>query len=125
MLVSVDDGRHNEVRHRARTHHVVGIHDNGILCDPFPDRQVSGFFPIHVGKDGLGTRTVSMYDIAETVIATQVVGVDLAEGVGEEPLVYIGHCLVNIVFCSGDAALIIPFGIAQNNMDFKNINIRD
>ena len=49
-LVSSDGRGYQNVVYGTHTQQVVGVHDQGILCNAFPNRKVAGFFPIHVSQ---------------------------------------------------------------------------
>ncbi len=50
VFVSANGGGNQDIVDRPDTQQVVGIHDDGVLGDAFPDAQITGFFPIEVGQ---------------------------------------------------------------------------
>ena len=63
-LIATDGARNENIVNSTHTDQVIDIHDERILCDTFPDGEVAGFFPIHVGKAGLGASTIGVHDVA-------------------------------------------------------------
>ena len=49
-FVTSDSGRNEDVVYGTYTEQVVDIHNQGVLCNTFPDRQVACFFPVHISK---------------------------------------------------------------------------
>ena len=69
-LVASDRGRDQDVIHCAHAEQVVDVHDQGILRDAFPYREIAGLFPIHVGQRRLRACAIGVHDITKIWITT-------------------------------------------------------
>lgn len=57
VLVPADGRRQQDVIRHAHAQQVVEVHDERVLRDALPHRQIPGLLPIHISKGGLGPRT--------------------------------------------------------------------
>ena len=84
---------------------VIGVHDDGVLSNAFPNGNVAGFFPIGVGQTGFGAGTVSVNDGAEVGVVGQIIGNNLTESFWEKAFINVFDGIMNIFFLGGNAAL--------------------
>ena len=79
QLVAPDGAGHEDVVHRAHAKQVVNVHDQGVLRDALPHREVARLLPVEIGQRGLGARAVGVHDVAILRVSAQYVGDNLAE----------------------------------------------
>ena len=103
-LVAAYRGGNQDVIDGAHAEQVVGIHDERVLSDAFPNAQITRLFPIHIGEARLRASPVSMHDVAVLRITTEDVGDYLAESLREDTLVDVLDGVVNVLFCSAHTA---------------------
>ena len=103
-LVAADGGADKYVVDGAYAQQVVGVHDERILRDAFPHREVARFAPVHVSQARLGACAVGVHDVAVFRVAAQNVGDDFAECLGEDAFVDVLDGVVHVLLHSGDAA---------------------
>lgn len=100
-------GKQNGSR-RAHTEEVIDIHNDGVLGNSAPDREVARLLPVHVGQGGFCTRTIGVHHQTMLEATGQVIRDNFTEGLREEPLVYVRNGLMYIFFARGHPAACIP-----------------
>ena len=88
-------GEKNIVR-RADAEEVVDVHDEGVLGYAFPDGEVAGLAPVDVCERALCSCAVGVHDVAPVGVAAEIVGDNLAESSGENTLVDVLDCVVDV-----------------------------
>ena len=86
-LVAANGAADQDVVRSTHAQQVVGIHDQGILCNTFPHREVARLLPVHISQARLRASPVGMHDVAPFGVAAQYVGDNLAESLREEAFV--------------------------------------
>ena len=102
-LVAPDGGRDEDVVHGTHAQQVVGVHDEGILCNAFPDGEVTCLAPVGIGQAALGAGSVGVHDVAVLGVAAEDVWDDFAEGLREDSLVDVSDGSVYVLLCGRDA----------------------
>ena len=98
MLVPPDGRRQQNVVGHADAQQVVGIHDDRVLRDAFPHRQVAGFPPVSVSQRRFGAGSVGMHDETRPVVARQKIRNDFTKRLGVKPLVDAFDRSVHVLF---------------------------
>ena len=117
---AVDDGRDHFARHEhlvapdgaadqdvidgTHAEQVVCVHDEGVLGNASPHRQVARFLPIHVGQARLRAGPVGVHDVAPLGVAAQDVGNDFAESLRKDTFVNVLDGVVHILLGGTHAA---------------------
>ena len=103
-LIAADGAGHKDVVNSSHTEQVIGVHDDSVLRNSLPNAQITRLLPIEIGQRRLCAGAVSMHDIAVFRIATEDVGDDLAESLGEDTLVDVLDSVVHIFLGGTDAS---------------------
>ena len=94
----------------AHTQQIVNIHDECVLGNAFPYRQITSFFPIHIGQRRLGSCAIGMHDEAIIGVLGEVIGNDFAKSFRIQAFINRFYGVVYLFFRSRDAALCVSFG---------------
>ena len=103
-FVTPDGARHKDVVNCSHTQQVIGVHDESILRNAFPDGEVARFFPVHVSQARLGAGTIGVHDVAVFGVASENIGNDFAKSLWEYAFVYVLDSVVHILFHSAHTA---------------------
>ena len=82
----------------ARTKKVIQVHHNGILCDTFPNADITRFLPIEVGQDTFCTGPIGMHQVDHRRILPKEIGKNLAKGMRKKPLAQMAGGCMNLLF---------------------------
>ena len=107
-LVAADGRADQDGARGSDAQQVVQIHDQRILRDALPHGKVPRLLPVNPGERALGARPVGVHHQTVVVTAGQVIGHNLAEGLGEQPLVHAGDGGVHLLLARRDSPLGIP-----------------
>ena len=91
----------------AHAEQVVEVHHHGVLCDPFPDREVTRLLPVEISEDAFGAGAVCVHDVHPVGITTQVIGIEFAESVRKEALIKVSDGRMHFFLLCRNAPLII------------------
>ena len=103
-FVAANGRRHQDIVDRPDTQQIVCVHNEGILRDSFPHRQVAGLFPVEIGQTRLGSGAVGVHNVAIVRVAAEDVGNDFTESLRKQSFVDVADGCVHIFFHCAHAA---------------------
>ena len=103
-FVAANGRRHQDIVDRSDTQQIVCVHNEGILRDSFPHRQVAGLFPVEIGQTRLGSGAVGVHNVAIVGVAAEDVGNDFTESLRKQSFVDVADGCVHIFFHCAHAA---------------------
>ena len=86
QFIASDSWRNEDIVYSAYTKKVVDIHNQCVLCNTFPHRQIACFFPVHISKGRFGSGAVGVHDVAIFRVPTSISGIILQNAFGKIPL---------------------------------------
>ena len=97
MLVAPNRRRDKDPIDSPHAQQVVNVHNQRILRDTLPDREVTRLTPIDVGQRRLRARTICMHDVTIGFISPEDIGDDLTESLRIKALVYVADGSMHIL----------------------------
>ena len=97
MLVAPNRRRDKDPINSTHAQQVVNVHNQRILRDTLPNREVTRLTPIDVGQRRLRARTICMHDVTIGFISPEDIGDDLTESLRIKALVYVADGSMHIL----------------------------
>mmetsp|Transcript_20225 Transcript_20225/g.30277 ORF Transcript_20225/g.30277 Transcript_20225/m.30277 type:complete len:202 (+) Transcript_20225:808-1413(+) len=99
-FISTDCAREEYIICCSNTKQVICVHNDCVLSNSFPHRDIPSFFPVHVSQRRLCPSTVGMHNDTVLFVTTEIIWNDLAESFWEKSFINIFDCIMDVLLIS-------------------------